>query len=589
MKVISYLFAIVTFKGCCGQYTHRYEKLEAEVTASAERFDEIMKKWLLAKGKKIPQELHVLLQQQKASCEAMTDEKEKLIGEFQQELKGKDDQYVKYLKKQAEDVDLILERMEEQSKTLMRSYLVELGEIEKAFETERRQLLEKQQSSWEERMGEREGQEAKYLEAREKRIDENEAQLKHLRVRNAEEFNRIKIKLETDIQILQQQIQQMKATFQLNAEKLEYNFQVLKKRDEENTITISQQKRKLTRLQDTCNTVKAKVTKQEKSHHDDLVALMEEYRKNTEQYRELQKKVKHFQLADARRFHDIWVMNEEKVRSLADEVLSADETIHRHQLGLEWERPPPIESPMAHVLPMQTEPQVSQATLYASQVLSDAGSVSEPTLYPPLLIREALSLLCEESGFLIESKLMRLLAPLEKDEQLLMKLDSIFKALGIETEEDVHKLVKYFVQEEREDEVAAARYTLIHANEVPQALRRFVEYQQATGKHHSAKSSLLHTMATKEVLDGRFWEQIAKVLPESHERVWTALLDGLEEYHSTLVARSQLIQATDGLRQQNIELRLLLNQYMYARINQELEIPPTLMLPATVQSSSTHS
>ena len=41
----------------------------------------------------------------------------------------------------------------------------------------------------------------------------------------------------------------MKATYQLNQEKLEYNFQVLKKRDEENTITKSQQKRKITRLE----------------------------------------------------------------------------------------------------------------------------------------------------------------------------------------------------------------------------------------------------------------------------------------------------------------------------------------------------
>lgn len=48
-------------------------------------------------------------------------------------------------------------------------------------------------------------------------------------------------------QILEQQLQQMKATYQLNQEKLEYNFQVLKKRDEENTITKSQQKRKITR------------------------------------------------------------------------------------------------------------------------------------------------------------------------------------------------------------------------------------------------------------------------------------------------------------------------------------------------------
>jgi len=48
-------------------------------------------------------------------------------------------------------------------------------------------------------------------------------------------------------QLLEQQLQQMRATYQLNQEKLEYNFQVLKKRDDENTITKSQQKRKITR------------------------------------------------------------------------------------------------------------------------------------------------------------------------------------------------------------------------------------------------------------------------------------------------------------------------------------------------------
>jgi len=53
------------------------------------------------------------------------------------------------------------------------------------------------------------------------------------------------------LQLLEQQLQQMRATYQLNQEKLEYNFQVLKKRDEENTITKSQQKRKITRYIET--------------------------------------------------------------------------------------------------------------------------------------------------------------------------------------------------------------------------------------------------------------------------------------------------------------------------------------------------
>nr|XP_006825346.1 PREDICTED: dynein regulatory complex protein 1-like [Saccoglossus kowalevskii] len=61
-------------------------------------------------------------------------------------------------------------------------------------------------------------------------------------------------------------------------------------------------------------------------------------------------------------------------------------------------------------------------------------------------IKQVLELLCDESGFLVESKLNKLLQPLESDERSLMKLDAIFAALGIETEEDIHKLATYFLQ-----------------------------------------------------------------------------------------------------------------------------------------------
>ena len=47
-----------------------------------------------------------------------------------QELKQKDDEYVKDLKKQAEDVDLMIERMEEQVRNLTKSYRDELIQIE---------------------------------------------------------------------------------------------------------------------------------------------------------------------------------------------------------------------------------------------------------------------------------------------------------------------------------------------------------------------------------------------------------------------------------------------------------------------------
>lgn len=48
----------------------------------------------------------------------------------EQELKVRDDCYVKDLRKQAEELDLMMERMEEQIKTLTKAYREELAQIE---------------------------------------------------------------------------------------------------------------------------------------------------------------------------------------------------------------------------------------------------------------------------------------------------------------------------------------------------------------------------------------------------------------------------------------------------------------------------
>ncbi len=61
-----------------------------------------------------------------------------------------------------------------------------------------------------------------------------------------------------------------------------------------------------------------------------------------------------------------------------------------------------------------------------------------------------------------------------------MKLDSIFKALGVETMEDVNKLSSYFlVQEASKNNGDDSDEKLIHPNEVIRALRRFAESQRS--------------------------------------------------------------------------------------------------------------
>ena len=47
----------------------------------------------------------------------------------------------------------------------------------------------------------RRDKEHEFMESRQKRVDDYEQQLQHLRVQDAEEYNMVKSKLETDVQV----------------------------------------------------------------------------------------------------------------------------------------------------------------------------------------------------------------------------------------------------------------------------------------------------------------------------------------------------------------------------------------------------
>jgi len=66
---------------------------------------------------------------------------------------------------------------------------------------ERSELLEKHQKIWDQMMVDRRQKEVDYMMAREQHVEEFERQLQDMRIQDAEEYNQVKIKLETDVQV----------------------------------------------------------------------------------------------------------------------------------------------------------------------------------------------------------------------------------------------------------------------------------------------------------------------------------------------------------------------------------------------------
>eukprot|EP00736_Rhodelphis_marinus_P014422 Rmarinus@m.9693 len=540
----------------------RRHKLLHEAEQSAKRNAAVAMKWSHVMQKEIPQQLYQEMMAQKEACDRIIASKDRLIKEFQAELKAKDDEYVKALKKQAEDIDILLDRMGKQFVELQKSYEEELEEIENTFMQERQELLEANRGDTETLFAKRRDMEAQFMEQRQKRVEDHAAQLEQLRVQDAEEYNILKVKLETEIQTLEQQLEEMRATYQLNTERLEYNYRVLSEREIENSKTISQQKRKISRLQDMLSGLMARYKKSDRQYRQENADLTDEYRRITEQFKDLQSKFRHFQQSDRHKYNEIWSMNEEIVCDYVGKVLESDKIIHEQQLGLNWF--PPSED--LFNLDMDEEPtDTPSAQKLEVEEEKDEQSVLQSNSEH---VKKMLEMLCDEAGFLVEGKVRQILDTLPKEEQNVLKVDSILKGLGVRTAEDVEMLLRYFMKESGD---------LIHANDAIQAIKAFVEdhsHQTATKKRTIKVTTNNGVKETIRQREKEFWERMAHVISDKTFRVWKSLDQSLHKYNVELRERQKEVNSVAGLRRQNHELKQLLNQYLTAKVNDELHVPP---------------
>jgi len=419
----------------------RRQKLLFEAESSARRNAAIAMKWASLFEKEIPLDLLNDMQAQQEACSKVISQKDELIKEFQLALRSKDEEYVKSLKRWAEDIDALLSSMTEQFREQQKQYELETQEIEAVFMQERKELIEANKKEMENMMERRRNMEGVHMEERQNRIEQNQEQLQRNRLKDSEAYTEKKITLETEIQKLEQQLEVMRATYQLNTEKLEYNFRVLSERDVENSNTINQQKRKLARLQDNLSSLMAKYGKTDKQYKQNNIELTDEYRRITEQFQDLQGKYRHFQMSDAKKFDEVWAMKEGQVKELLALVLQADKIIHEQQLGLYW-YPPNEEAVNAAFL----EARIQAKSFGKKRVVDTQQQDNVQALLTDISpeVRRMFTLLCDESGFLVENKVRKLVDTIPRTEGDRMKIESILNALSISNEQDIEKLQRFF-------------------------------------------------------------------------------------------------------------------------------------------------
>jgi|EP00953_Heterococcus_sp_UTEX-ZZ885_P009480 dynein regulatry complex protein 1 len=202
----------------------RLQRLQEEAVRSGKQNAAVEMRWAELLEQNMPQELHRDIEDQKSACAEIISSKDGLIADFQTQLKAKDEEYVKSLKQQADDVTELLHRMRTEFKEISEEYEVELEAIEESFLQERELQLASNKAQIDALFDKRREMELGFMESKQQRQEQYQQEIEDLLTRDGEEYNKLKVKLETDIQTLEQQLEEMRATYQLNTEKLEYNY-----------------------------------------------------------------------------------------------------------------------------------------------------------------------------------------------------------------------------------------------------------------------------------------------------------------------------------------------------------------------------
>uniref|UniRef100_A0A8C2WKG2 Dynein regulatory complex protein 1 n=1 Tax=Cyclopterus lumpus TaxID=8103 RepID=A0A8C2WKG2_CYCLU len=475
----------------------RLERLENDHKSSQEIFQEITRGWSAAKQKVIPQELQEALNNQQELCAALIQDKKKLINDLQQELKVGDDRFVKDLRKQEEELDLMMEMMENQIKTLTKAYREELAQISVGPRSQSRS--------------------SKYLV---------------------------------------ECILIYKSIWMNGAYCVSEQFYLFLQKEMKNLCIKS--------------------SRQVNQFNKNSKHLTEEYKRSIQQYESIRKKIKDAAISDARQFEEMWLMIEEEVKQLRERVLVIDSQICEQHLGLAWERPPvgfmelsgplqpqkPLRSGQGPRPEVDTESTDMEVYKGAGAVPSDSGAEVEEGKLSMETIKKVMELLCDETSFLMEDKLLNLLASLEKEEELVVKLGSILSMdyspslLYLHANRGCTTVVNWTPSVRSEHEMMIQQSFLSeHVTLV---------FPCCFLRERSASQSF-HVEARESSEDEAYWDSLGNIISDDKVKLWDAAGNRLKQYLAVLTEISELVPETQSLEQQNAELRMLLQQSLNSR------------------------
>nr|CAI5869383.1 unnamed protein product [Callosobruchus analis] len=460
------------------------EQLDAEASAAAEMFHDIAEKWSSIEKYQDPLRIHEEIASQREKCDLLINQKDEIIAMLRKELKLANKRFDKDQHKQISEINTLTHIIEKQLTFMRKAYQMERQLIEDVLMMERQRVIGENNKKWEDLYKKREQEENEIAGKKVQRLEEFNEKMTEIRVDYQERFRETKIKIERDIEFMYRELERIKALALVNSEKLDYNYQILKTREDENLIIKSQNKRRMNKLQDAINAMKQKIRDYKTSTEDRIEKLTVGIKKLHKSIMDIDAKADRFATINDEKFHKVWDINTTIIKRLLKRIVATDKILYEQQMGIEWQQPnqSPIvktqllsyKNALKMLLPSACATAARLSVCSKSSTTSiisthKSASIMKPAdmmvedkpaaadswsapitecctnLYYKRLVRHVLKLVSDKSGFLTENVLRKLLNGYEDGQQTIVRLDNVFDCLKITNQKYISLMVNYFI------------------------------------------------------------------------------------------------------------------------------------------------
>lgn len=314
------------------------KQIEDEVTEAEKNYQEIEERWIELLLQNDPLDIHDGIAEQKDHCKDLIKQKDSMIASLREEVDRMENEFEYDQIQQKEDIEMLASRMDKQVELMKSAYRNELKLIETASANERLKIMEENLAHWNELYKQRNELEEKNMINKNKQQDQFLYDLKTNRDRNEELYRATKIALENENEVLQQELEHLKAFCLLNGEKLDYNYQIIKRREDENLIIRAQQKRIINKLRDEFNSLRSKGDQYKKNSEEKAGRIRHEIKRLRNSVFSTEAKADLLKQTSEKKYQEVWQYNEDLAREKLSQIFTIDRIIYEQLLGVDWVR-----------------------------------------------------------------------------------------------------------------------------------------------------------------------------------------------------------------------------------------------------------